>query len=384
MRILPCYCFLSHILSLSYVNTFHMNNLKVKFSNKVNIRELQKSMLMNRKEESNIENNLSLQLKSNELQKYVTSILHGVDAFSYLLSKVKYSQSPMHSSAIFSQWITAIIDEKIKVDNIFQNLMKVKELRKEFSHLLVPAEEDLRESQRLFETSKYYNELYDLDRMILGCKQSIVNMEKLDIGNPLNSSKRQFSAEQLHNITTVVLPNKRFELEKLIEKRNILRLETPFYFQYQQNIKRLDTLLNDIGLISLMELTSQDQTNSGNRRRETGKSFESTAFESIENILFPYLENLYNIPTSKMFLLQNVEFSIACSKGNTGEFDSLICVHMDTPERFSKISHKGKFCKVLAAVEVKRNPNDIGESFMSYQRSLAWLCGLQVNATFSN
>ena len=32
---------------------------------------------------------------------------------------------------------------------------------------------------------------------------------------------------------------------------------------------------------------------------------------------------------------------------------------------------------MLAFIEVKRNPDDLGEAYCSYQPSLRWLCGLE-------
>jgi hypothetical protein len=68
---------------------------------------------------------------------------------------------------------------------------------------------------------------------------------------------------------------------------------------------------------------------------------------------------------------------MASSKGSTAELDSLICIRAERPARLDSYKPRGSFCKVLAVVEVKRNPDDIGEAFVGYQKSLAWLAGLQ-------
>ena len=45
-------------------------------------------------------------------------------------------------------------------------------------------------------------------------------------------------------------------------------------------------------------------------------------------------------------------------------------------KRNNKI-RKGYPCKVLAVVESKINPDDIGEAFLGYHNSLIWLSGMK-------
>lgn len=114
---------------------------------------------------------------------------------------------------------------------------------------------------------------------------------------------------------------------------------------------------------------------SGVKRQNNGKGFEETAFPVIERKLIPRLALLYGLQQSDIFIVRNVKFGIATSRGSTGELDCLVCTRIPTPARFVNVKPKSSFCKVLAVVEIKRNPDDIGEAFVSYQKSLAWLSG---------
>jgi hypothetical protein len=46
-------------------------------------------------------------------------------------------------------------------------------------------------------------------------------------------------------------------------------------------------------------------------------------------------------------------------------------------KRNNKTRSKGYPCKVLAVVESKINPDDIGEAFLGYHNSLIWLSGMK-------
>ena len=91
--------------------------------------------------------------------------------------------------------------------------------------------------------------------------------------------------------------------------------------------------------------------------------------------MIPLLAVKNGLKESELFIIKNVKFGTASSKGSTGELDSIICTRIPFPDRFVGVKPRSSFCKVLAVVEIKRNPDDIGEAFVSYQKSLAWLGG---------
>ena len=67
---------------------------------------------------------------------------------------------------------------------------------------------------------------------------------------------------------------------------------------------------------------------------------------------------------------------MASIRGTCSELDCMICVRSERPISID-VKPKGTFVKVLAIIEVKRNPDDIGEAFAGYQQSLSWLSGIK-------
>lgn len=85
--------------------------------------------------------------------------------------------------------------------------------------------------------------------------------------------------------------------------------------------------------------------------------------------------------------MRNITFGIASFAGSPGEFDIIVCLRTSVWEDTDSTSLSRKNlkqetlynCSVLAVVEAKRNPDDIGTAFSGLQPTMAWLCGRKVN-----
>lgn len=114
-----------------------------------------------------------------------------------------------------------------------------------------------------------------------------------------------------------------------------------------------DDLYESIGLMSAIDSFQDQQKGVGSRRQNVGKGFEITAFLIVENTLIPYLAKLNDIQNlGEIFIVRNVKFGLASTKGATGEFDCIVCTKMPIPLRFVGQKTRGIFCKVLGVVEV--------------------------------
>ena len=100
------------------------------------------------------------------------------------------------------------------------------------------------------------------------------------------------------------------------------------------------------------------QKRGGQGRNSRGRSFENTADSVLSEYLVPLLAKKNDLDVSDLLIVRNIKLGMASSKGSTAELDSVICVRAERPEGLNV--RRGSFCRVLAVVEVKRNPDDIG------------------------
>lgn len=88
--------------------------------------------------------------------------------------------------------------------------------------------------------------------------------------------------------------------------------------------------------------------------------------------------------------MRNITLGIASCASSPGEFDAMVCLrtspwHDDGTPAARSISRKNPqqcplfSCIVLAVVEAKRNPDDLGTAFSGLQGVMAWLCGKKVS-----
>ena len=238
------------------------------------------------------------------------------------------------------------------------------------------------EIKQAFLDNENYEILTQLDKAITGLKCAIYNMENINSASKTSttSNGRIVSEELKIKMKEEMLPTKILELSSVIQKREYFRSITPIYYDYQNSLIRLNDLYDEIGLTTAIEKSSDRQFDSSLNRQKMGKSFEEISSQVVTVYLIPYLAKLHGLNPSDLFSIRNVKFGLAGVRGSAGELDCIVCTYIPRPERFKNLKIKALFCQVLGVIEMKRNPNDIGQAFIGYQRSLAWLSGYTVNS----
>jgi hypothetical protein len=180
-----------------------------------------------------------------------------------------------------------------------------------------------------------------------------------------------------------LLPQKQLEVAQAAGLRDRIRATTPEFQPLKQAQAALAAFSLRIGLDSAILQSSSSSKHAGRDRNSRGKGFERTVAEDVlPDHLLPIVAQRHCVKDpSELFVLRNVKLGTAGIKGITAELDCLICAREKETEGEGVGTgkrEKGVFCKVLAVVEVKRNIDDLGEAFISYQRTLNWLAGIEV------
>jgi hypothetical protein len=98
---------------------------------------------------------------------------------------------------------------------------------------------------------------------------------------------------------------------------------------------------------------------------------------------------------SDLIIVRNITFGMASCAGSPAEFDALVCLRTSpwregqqregagltagASKADTQIKPELCSCSVLAVVEAKRNPDDVGTAFTGLQTAMAWLCGKRVS-----
>jgi len=256
-------------------------------------------------------------------------------------------------------------------DQEFSGRVLVRDIRK-MNHLkLQEVENQLMKAKIAFDANPNSVMLYELDRLIHGAEQAITSMKKFieTVSDNIRVTDKKRAIE-------IALPLKKEEHIKNISTRDMKRKETPEFQAYIDAIKRVEDTYDEIGLNLAIQNATALSSKGGDGRNSRGKNFESRARLLLEELLVPSIADKYGYDKDDVFIVQNMKLGMASIKGTCSELDCMICVRSERPLTLD-VKPKGTFCKVLAIIEVKRNPDDIGEAFAGYQQSLSWLSGIK-------
>jgi hypothetical protein len=331
-------------------------------------------------------------------QSVSENVYFGAKALAYMNFQVKYDKSPLLDPILFANYVRKKVARKLQNDKNFIHMIEIREIRRNNAALLEEAETKMINSKNALASHPNYSELTILDKDIAGGAQAIASIEKLiektgsleknitniSISDNIlgsESSTIESRSDQLTSLATaaaqtntttqktashdkiipedklrrlkeVLLPQKLTQVKANNQRREELRNQTPEYKAYHESIRQVNSLYESIGLFTAIETSTMTQIGSGTKIKDVGKGFEEASFTIVQKYLVPYLSSMHSISIDDIFLLTNVKFGFASSKGSTGEFDCIVCAKTNFPQRFQNFKTKGSFCKVLGVVEV--------------------------------
>ena len=321
--------------------------------------------------------------------KMLVHVLSGAEALGAMLSRqARWSTSPLLSPALWLEWSVAVVKRKLLTDVEFANRVFCRDLRKANYPALHQLEHLEREAELNYEKSAQFEEIEMLDRSIRGAEQAVSSMElfvrsTIVVGTSVKIEK----AEKMRKIKDELLPLKIRDLTASLARRDELRLACKEYSTVVAQRLAVSEFSDKIGLSEAMRASISVTRRSGSSRNERGKSFEETASDVIVAELVPRLAAKFGRGAEELVVLRNLKLGMASPKGSVGEIDAVIAAPIRCPERVAALSQKykiqmgkkgqgregGRFVHCLGVVEVKRNPDDLGEAFAAYQSSLGWL-----------
>ena len=341
-----------------------------------------------------------LHMKQTEVDR---QILVGINALKSLKDHARRSVGPLSSIDHFVDFMNEIVSRKLSqnADKEFKAKIDIRDLRRQHTEVLKRVDKNYKDALNLFSQCKAFTTLKSLDSTIKGANQAVISMAKF-IEDTLDG-KHERQKEKCESVR-MSLPLKRQQLEQDEAKRRELRARTPEYGMLLQAIAEKEALYQSLGLLQKGEEMRQMSRGGGLGRNSRGKDFEVVAYEALLSVLMPMVIDEYlsekveeEADEYEYFAVRNIKFGMASAKGSTAEFDSLICRRLPRSPTYSPSAHEGSnsggsetnelqpgtraseavHVEVLAVCEVKRNPDDLGDAFESYQPSLRWLCGLQ-------
>ena len=308
----------------------------------------------------------------------------GTEAVELLASRAKVSASPVTCPRLFVTWAKACVKRKLVSDPEFRCRVALRDLRKAHSPQLQEVERRVHEARLLYEMHEHSALLEKLDADINGAEQAVASMSKFLTREPTQTSGSSVSEERVQlkqEHVRDLLPDKRADLAAKLQQRDALRADLTEYADLQASMRDMERLHADIGLTAgLRKLKEDVQRAAGKGRNDRGRSFEHTCAQVLQSTLLPMLSARTGLPEAELLVVKNIKLGMASCKGTAAEFDSVVCVRVGEPEAQAlhakyRVS-KGSFVRVVAVVEMKRNPDDVGEAFAGYQRALSWLSGL--------
>jgi len=299
--------------------------------------------------------------------RYQEEIISGSKAIDQMVSSVRYEVPPLRYTHIFTEWFHSVGTRKLSTDSGYRSKLFVREIKKKYADILDPIFARLKNSQMALESTAEYTEWKELERLVIAGQHAVTSMEKFVQENDMSPSPRMI--EKLESVRSL-LPTKRQDLERNLTRYNELRASCVPLQEYERAMAEYSKIAAEVGLTSAQQFQTDAQKDSGSGRNNRGKSFESQAVEIVRNCLLPYLAEKHNVPVEEMIIVQNIRLGMASANGSTAEIDSFVCIRNGACPK-----PKGTHVIVLAIVEVKRNPDDIGHAFVNYQAPLAWLTG---------
>lgn len=245
----------------------------------------------------------------------------------------------------FATWLQAEVQRRLEFDEVFIQKRRVRDVRLAHHDALSRLQKALDASQALYEECSNRTRLDEIayqchgnERAIAGLSQAFAN-EALPA---LSLKLKGFKAEQ----------------QALKREEQALIAVTPEYSRLQRDKDALESFEKQIGLTRQLEILKTLQHQRGKHSGKSGQDFEIFARDIVMDKLGPLL----SAPNETLHCLSGV--TLGCARG---ELDFVLIVQ---PSPESAVEVRG-------IVEVKKNINDIAESFLTRQENIAWFVGEQ-------
>jgi hypothetical protein len=293
----------------------------------------------------------------------------------------------LHHHGEFASFIGEVVKRKLGNgnDKEFASKCGVRDLRRNHREELQVVDKAYFKALKSFERCPSSSTLNDLDRSIRGAEQAVQSMTKFIESEVVPEAANAAKIEKCR----ALLPNKKTQLAADVVRRDAVRTDSHTYQTLILHEAEREEVYERIGLRARLELARQESKGSGTGRKARGKDFETEAFSALETYYVPKIAAELGIDAKELICVRNMKFGLASSKGSTAEIDSLICRRVSKKDALSwsvfNSSSSGSSStkpawtavEVLAVCEVKRNADDCGDAFASYQPSMRWLCGLR-------
>ena len=358
------------------------------------------------------------------------TVLQGISALEFLLAQSRNDSSPLNSSDTFFDWVINTIQSKASYSNEFSKKQSIIEIL--YSH----------EDEIKFAEAREADALAVWEGHPKNSERTILSKQSVLISKALEQMKVQCDKDQtpeklkklqeLIRIKSKLLENVNSQLHQLNS--------IPQYESYVTAKKAHEVLLLKLGVTKAVEELGKLERDIGIRKSKGGFSFEDEAAKIIHNKLLTKIAIQHEVAVESLIVVRNITFKMASTEGSPGEIDMLVCMKHGHRREEVMSADDGIHCKklnrktrgdidrsysdvvVLAVIEVrnfvvnynlvvqrnsssnfifaleinlfvhihvhctsiqvKKNGDDIGKSFLSYQSTLNWLCGNKVREAF--
>uniref|UniRef100_A0A6U4LM82 Uncharacterized protein n=2 Tax=Phaeomonas parva TaxID=124430 RepID=A0A6U4LM82_9STRA len=273
--------------------------------------------------------------------------------------------APLSSPEAFQAWLSEKVASSMKNDQEFQRKVALRKLRGEHADELAFHHNALEEANRSYTGCANAERIAALEREVSSLEQMVTSMEALTRKDPAELKPKEAAKREK---VLGVIPEKREELSERRGALAALCTATPEHSAREAAAAALDAFEEAIGLRAVEARVREAQRRGGRSRGASGAGFEQQVAAHIEENIMPGLAAAHGIEDpDNLKLIRNVMLGMGGPEGATGELDACIC-------RCAAYNAEEPV-EVLAVVEVKRNPEDIGPAFSRYQQTLQWLAG---------
>lgn len=248
----------------------------------------------------------------------------------------------------FARWLERHL-RGWSVDPVFQQRVRVREIRRA-NPVLQQLERERGIARAAYEASPDYRTLEQRRRELSGGENAVSGLEHA-IGKAADEEERVRLAEKLTSYRRMVA-----DLSLELERLRSTSVEWQALHEVAERLGRERAATNfDREIARLSELQRDHGRSSG----RSGAAFEQAAADVVRSEILPELERNPSAP--ELVILRGVRLGSA-----RAEFDHVIVRERENPD---------DPVEVVAAVEAKRNPNDLAHGLRHRVDNLFWFAG---------
>lgn len=271
----------------------------------------------------------------------------GSEAIKHLL-RTKLHDVRDETPATFARWLHRHL-RGWERDRVYKQRVRIREIRRSHPHLQT-MEEERRAARADFEAAPEYQQHEKLRRQLSGFENAVAGLlHAYNRAEEENERSRLLEKLSIYELSVADLGA---EIESI-------RMESVAWQRLQKIVTRLaDARAEsnfDREILELAEL----QRNHGRSGGKSGSAFESLAADAVASFVLPELGA--DDGRSEPLVLRRVRLG-----SSRAEFDQLVVRAVDDPL---------EPVVVEAAVEAKRNLNDLAHGFRNRVENLAWFSG---------